>query len=166
MTMETGIEDFTIRFATEQDTGLILQFIKELADYEHMLDLVVATEELLRQNLFELKKAEVIIGEYKQQPVGFALFFHNFSTFLGRSGLYIEDLYIKPEMRGKGMGKALFIYLAQLAKERRCGRMEWWVLNWNEPSIKFYKHLGAQPMDDWTVYRLTGEALNILADGR
>lgn len=163
MVADTGIKDFSIRFGTRQDTGLILQFIKELADYEHMLDLVVANEGLLGEYLFEQKKAEVIIGEYKQQPVGFALFFHNFSTFLGRSGLYIEDLYVKPEMRGKGMGKGLLVYLAKLATERGCGRMEWWVLNWNEPSIKFYQHLGAKPMDDWTVYRLTGDALNQLA---
>lgn len=164
MTTATGIQDFTIRFATREDTALILKFIKELAEYEHMLDLVVATEEILEEYLFDQKKAEVIIGEYKQQPVGFALFFHNFSTFLGRSGIYIEDLFVNPEMRGNGMGKAILIWLAKLARERKCGRIEWWVLNWNEPSINFYRHIGAVPMDDWTVYRLTGDALVQLSE--
>jgi GNAT superfamily N-acetyltransferase len=164
MVIDTAIKDFTIRFGNRQDTALILQFIKELADYEHLLDMVVATEEILEDYLFEQKKAEVIICEYQQKPVGFALFFHNFSTFLGRSGLYIEDLYVRPEMRGQGMGKAILKYLAGLAKERGCGRMEWWVLNWNEPSIKFYQSLGAMPMDEWTVYRLTDEALDKLAN--
>jgi GNAT superfamily N-acetyltransferase len=163
MITDTGIMDFTIRFANRQDTALILRFIKELAQYEQMLDLVVANEETLEEYLFEQKKAEVVIAEFEQKPVGFALFFHNFSTFLGRSGLYLEDLYVTPEMRGRGMGKAIFKWLARLAKERKCGRFEWWCLDWNESSIQFYKHLGAIPMEDWTVYRLDGEALDRLA---
>ena len=128
-----------------------------------MEDQVVATEELLEEYLFSQKKAEVIIGEFKQEPVCFALFFHNFSTFLGKSGIYLEDLYVKPEMRGKGFGKHILSYLAKLAKERNCGRFEWWCLDWNEPSINFYKQMGAVPMDDWTVYRVHGEALDKLA---
>lgn len=160
MITDTGIKDFTIRFATETDTALILQFIKELADYEHMLDLVVATEDNLMEYLFRQKQAEVIIGEYNKQPVGFALFFHNFSTFLGKPGLYLEDLYIKPEMRQKGLGSAFLSFLARLAKERDYGRFEWWCLDWNEPSIAFYKRMGAKPMDEWTVYRLEGKELD------
>jgi GNAT superfamily N-acetyltransferase len=163
MLTDTGIKDFSIRFATKQDTALILQFIQELADYEHMLDQVVATVETLEDYLFVQNKAEVIIGEYQQKPVCFALFFHNFSTFLGRSGIYIEDLYVKPEMRGKGLGKAILSYFAKLAKERKCGRIEWWCLDWNEPSIRFYRQLGAQAMDEWTVYRLQGEEIDRLA---
>lgn len=160
MITNTGVKDFTIRFAEEKDTALILNFIRELADYEHMLDLVVATEDILADNLFKQKKAEVIIGEYQQEPVSFALFFHNFSTFLGKPGIYLEDLYVKPEMRGKGLGTAILSYLARLAKERNCGRFEWWCLDWNKPSIQFYKNIGAQPMDEWTVYRLEGEQLD------
>ncbi len=164
MITETNIKDFTIRTASKKDTPLILQFIKDLAEYEEMLELVVATEDILNEYLFTQKRAEVIIGEYQQQPVGFALYFYNFSTFLGRSGIYLEDLYVKPEMRGKGFGKAFFVYLAGLAKERKCGRLEWWCLDWNESSIRFYKRLGAIPMDEWTVFRLTGDALDHLAD--
>lgn len=160
MITDTGIQDFTIRFAKEKDVALILQFIKELADYEQMLDLVVATEEGLTEYLFRQKKAEVIIGEYQQEPVGFALFFHNFSTFLGKPGIYLEDLYVRPQMRGKGLGTAILTYLARLAKERNCGRFEWWCLDWNKPSIQFYKNMGAKAMDEWTVYRLEGEELN------
>jgi GNAT superfamily N-acetyltransferase len=166
MKERTQIEDFTIRFATREDTALILQFIIELADYEHMADQVVATEELLTQFLFDQKKAEVIIGDYQQKPVCFALFFHNFSTFLGRPGIYLEDLYVKPEMRGKGLGSTILSYLAQLARERGCGRLEWWCLNWNEPSIRFYKQKGAIPMDEWTVFRVNGEALDRLAESK
>ena len=154
MIPEVTIKDFKIRIAEPTDVGLILKFIKELADYERMLEDVVATEELLTEFIFQQKKAEVIIGEYQQKPVCFALFFHNFSTFLGRPGIYLEDLYVKPEMRGKGFGKALLAYLSTLATERGCGRVEWSCLDWNEPSIQFYKQLGAKPMDEWTVYRL------------
>lgn len=162
--INTKIENFTIRFAKEEDTKLILDFIKELADYEKLLKEVEATEEILKDSLFIQKKAEVIIGEYDGKPVGFALFFHNFSTFLGRPGLYLEDLYIRPELRNKGLGKIMLSYLGKLAMERNCGRLEWWCIDWNEPSIKFYKGLGAKPMDEWTVYRVTDSALIKLAN--
>ncbi len=161
--IETKLENFRIRFAERKDVPLILKFIKELAEYEKMLDEVVATEELLEESLFERRIAEVIIGEYQNKPVAFALFFHNFSTFLGRPGIYLEDLYVKPEMRGKGFGTAMLAYIAKLALERNCGRFEWSCLDWNEPAIQFYKNLGALPMDEWTVYRVHGEALNKLA---
>lgn len=160
---DTRLKDFKIRFAEEKDSPLILWFIKELADYEKMLPEVAATEEILREALFERKAAEVIIGEYQNQPAAFALFFHNFSTFLGRPGIYLEDLYVKPEMRGKGMGKMMLSFLARLAIERKCGRLEWWCLDWNKPSIAFYKRIGAVPMEDWTVYRVSDEALTKLA---
>lgn len=150
---------FAIRTATENDLSLILQFIKQLAEYEKFLHEVIATEEILRKSLFEQKMAEVVIGEEDGKPVGFALFFHNFSTFLGKPGIYLEDLYVKPEYRGKGYGKKLLSHLAKLALERDCGRLDWSCLDWNEPSIKFYKSLGALPMEDWTVFRLTGENL-------
>jgi GNAT superfamily N-acetyltransferase len=153
-----------IRFAKEQDTELILNFIKALADYEHMLDEVVATKELLHHWLFEEKKAEVLIGEVDNIPVGFALFFHNFSTFLGRAGIYLEDLYVLPEYRGNGFGKAFLKRLAEIAVKRGCGRLEWWCLDWNKPSIDFYLSLGAKPMDEWTVYRITGDTLTNLAE--
>ena len=161
--IDTNLNDFKLRFAELNDVSLILGFIKELADYEKMLHEVVATEEVLRESLFERKIAEVIIGEYKNKPVGYALFFHNFSTFLGRPGIYLEDLYVKPEMRGKGIGKIILSFLAKLAIDRKCGRLEWRCLDWNEPSVKFYKQLGAVPMDDWTVYRVYDEALDKLA---
>ena len=154
----------TFRFAEAADTPLILNFIRALAEYEKMADLVVADEALLGDQLFQKKNAEVIFAMEEGKEVGFALFFHNFSTFLGRSGLYLEDLYVLPEFRGKGYGKALLQKLAAIAVERGCGRMEWWCLDWNQPSIDFYKALGAEPMDDWTVYRLTGEALAKMAE--
>ena len=152
-----------IRFADEADTGLILHFIEELARYERMESEVVASEALLREWIFEKGKAEVLIGEWAGEPVGFALFFHNFSTFLGRAGLYLEDLYVKPEYRGQGYGKAILKKLAQIAVERGCGRLEWWCLDWNRPSIDFYLSLGAEPMSDWTVYRIAGDTLAALA---
>lgn len=152
-------EHFNIRFAVREDVPLILDFIKRLADYEHLLDEVIATEEILELWIFDKKKAEVIIAEEDGEPVGFALFFHNFSTFLGRSGIYLEDLFIIPEKRGNGYGKALLQKLAQIAADRGCGRLEWWCLDWNESSISFYKRLGAVAMDDWTVYRIAGERL-------
>ena len=158
------VEMLTFRSATEQDTGLVLQFIRALAEYEKMLDLVVADEALLEDQLFRKKNAEVIFAMEDGKEVGFALFFHNFSTFLGRSGLYLEDLYVFPECRGKGYGKALLRKLASLAVDRGCGRMEWWCLDWNQPSIDFYRSLGAEPMNEWTVYRLTGETLERLAN--
>ena len=151
------------RSANPEDAGLILQFIKELADYEQMLDQVVATEALLREWLFEKKKAEVLFVLHGREEVGFALFFHNFSTFLGRAGIYLEDLYVRPEYRGQGYGKALLQELARIAVERGCGRLEWWCLDWNRDSIAFYRSMGAQPMSDWTVYRLAEETLEGLA---
>ncbi|GHF22886.1 N-acetyltransferase [Kordiimonas sediminis] len=155
-----------IRPATIDDTGLIFQFIMDLATYENLEKEVVATEATLRESLFgDTPQAEVLIAEHQGKPVGFALFFHNFSTFLGRRGLYLEDLFVIPEARGIGAGKALLSALAKIARERGCGRMEWWVLDWNKPSIDFYKSLGAVPMDEWTVFRLTGDDLNRLADG-
>lgn len=162
--IKTKDEKFNLRFAKEKDVKLVLQFIRELAEYEKLLDQVVATEEVLRDSLFKRKVAEVIIGEYDREPIGFALFFHNFSTFLGQPGIYLEDLYIRPNMRGRGCGKTILSYLAKLALERGCGRLEWWCLDWNKPSIKFYKKLGAIPMDKWTVYRVTDNALHNLAE--
>ena len=157
------MEQLTFRYATERDCGVILGFIRELAIYEDMLDDVVATEELLREWIFEKKKAEVIFACVDEKEVGFALFFHNFSTFLGRAGLYLEDLFVLPEYRGKGYGKAILKRLAQIAVERDCGRLEWACLDWNRPSIDFYLSLGAVPMDEWTTYRVTGETLQKLA---
>ena len=151
------------RRAEEKDAALILHFIRELAAYEKLSDQVVATEELLREWIFEKKKAEVLFPMEEGEEVGFALFFHNFSTFLGRAGLYLEDLYISPEYRGKGYGKATLQKLAQIAVERGCGRLEWSCLDWNKPSIDFYLSLGAVPMEEWTVYRLTGDTLTQMA---
>lgn len=151
------------RFATEDDLTLILDFIRQLAEYEDMLDEVVATEELLNEWIFEKKVAEVIFALEDDVEVGFALFFHNFSTFLGKAGIYLEDLFVKPEYRGKGYGKGLIKKLASIAVERNCGRLEWWCLDWNKPSIDFYLSLGAEPMDEWTVYRITGDTLKRLA---
>ena len=158
------MEKLQFRYAKEGDTALILQFIKELADYEKMLDEVVATEEILKEWIFAKKKAEVIFVLENDVEVGFALFFHNFSTFLGRSGVYLEDLYVQPAYRGKGYGKGLLKKLAQIAVERGCGRLEWWCLDWNRPSIDFYRSMGAEPMDDWTVYRVAGDTLQKLAE--
>jgi GNAT superfamily N-acetyltransferase len=153
-----------IRPATEDDVPIILSLIRELAEYERLSHEVVATEGLLRESLFgERRGAEVLIACCKGAPAGFALFFHSFSTFLGRPGIYLEDLYVKPEFRGRGIGRALLTHLARLAEERGCGRLEWAVLDWNEPAIKLYKSIGAVPMDEWTVYRVTGEALETLA---
>lgn len=152
------------RFATRDDCALILSFIRELAAYEKMIDEVVATEELLEEWLFDKQKAEVVFALEDDREVGFALFFHNFSTFLGRAGIYLEDLYVLPEYRGKGYGKGLLKKLAQIAVERGCGRLEWWCLDWNRPSIDFYLALGAEPMSDWTTYRITGNTLIELAE--
>ena len=156
--------ELTFRFAEERDTPLILNFIKWLADYERMLDQVVADEATLADQLFRKKNAEVLFALEDGKEVGFALFFHNFSTFLGRSGLYLEDLYVRPDCRGKGYGKAILQKLASIAVERGCGRLEWWCLDWNKPSIDFYLSLGAEPMSGWTVYRLTGDTLKNLAE--
>lgn len=152
------------RNAQRNDVGLILQFIRELADYEKMLSEVVADESTLEEWIFDKQKAEVIFALEGEKEVGFALYFHNFSTFLGRAGIYLEDLYVKPEYRGKGYGKAILKKLASIAVERGCGRLEWWCLDWNKPSIDFYRSLGAEPMDDWTVYRIAGETLTNLAE--
>ncbi|MDR2070816.1 MAG: GNAT family N-acetyltransferase [Treponema sp.] len=157
-------DDAILRDAGEQDIPLILEFIRGLAEYEHLLDMVSATEDELTKYLFRDRMAEVLICEYQEKPAGFALYFHNFSTFLGRPGIYIEDLFVKPEYRGKGLGKALFARIAAIGVERNCGRLEWACLNWNEPSIKFYKSRGGQPLDEWTTYRITGEALKKLAE--
>jgi GNAT superfamily N-acetyltransferase len=160
------VSDLVLRSATEADTGLILKFITDLAVYERLDHTVVATEELLRTTLFgDRLYAEVILAEWKDEPAGFALYFHNYSTFLAKPGIYLEDLFVEPSLRGKGIGKALLKKLAELAVERNCGRLEWAVLDWNEPSIQFYKSLGAVLMSDWDVYRLTGDALNALATG-
>lgn len=154
-----------IRLATERDVPLLLAFIKALADYERLSNEVKATEERLRQTLFGAQPAaEALLAFEGTEPVGFALFFHNYSTFLGQRGLYLEDLFIKPEHRGKGYGKALLVKLAQIAKERECGRMEWAVLDWNTPAIEFYQKLGAVPMSEWTTFRLTGDAIARLAN--
>ena len=154
------------RYAERKDVPLILQFIKELADYEKMLDEVVADEETLEEWIFDKQKAEVIFAVADGTEVGFALFFHNFSTFLGRAGIYLEDLFVRPECRGKGYGKAILEKLAAIAVERKCGRLEWWCLDWNQPSIDFYLSLGAEPMSDWTVYRIAGDTLKELAGER
>lgn len=157
------MEQVSFRYAKREDTGTILTFIRELAQYEKLEQEVVATEELLEEWIFDKEKAEVIFAMEEETEVGFALFFHNFSTFLGRAGIYLEDLYVKPEYRGKGYGKKLLQKLASIAVERGCGRLEWWCLNWNEPSIEFYCSLGAEAMDEWTTYRITGETLKKLA---
>lgn len=154
----------TLRPATREDAGIILSFIRELAAYERMSDDVVATEELLCEWIFDKQKAEVIFALEDGVEVGFALFFHNFSTFLGRAGIYLEDLFVKEAYRGRGHGKALLCALARIARERGCGRLEWSCLDWNKPSIDFYLSLGANPMTEWSVYRATGDALNALAD--
>ena len=158
------MDNFTFRFAQREDCPLILDFIKALAEYERMSDQVVADEALLAEWIFDKHKAEVIFISEEGKELGFALFFHNFSTFLGRAGLYLEDLFVRPEHRGRGCGKALLKKLASIAAERGCGRFEWSCLDWNTPSIEFYKAMGAVPMEDWTVFRLSGEALKKLAE--
>ena len=161
--MIVSAETFSIREAVREDVPQILQFIRQLAEYEHLEKEVVATEALLEEWLFDKQKAEVLIAQQGTTPVGFALYFHNFSTFLGRAGIYLEDLFVLQEYRGRGYGKALLRRLAQIALERGCGRLEWSCLDWNQPSIDFYRSLGAVPMSDWTVYRLTGETLDQMA---
>ena len=157
-------ELFEIKKTTRDDIPLIFSFIKELAEYERLSHEVVATEETLTKMLFGNKPyAEVVIGYLNNSPASFAIYFHNFSTFLARPGLYLEDLFVKPEFRGQGLGQKMFVYLAQIAKDRQCGRLEWSVLDWNELAISFYKRMGAKAMDEWTVYRATGKALEDLA---
>ncbi|MGI6414141.1 MAG: GNAT family N-acetyltransferase [Thermoguttaceae bacterium] len=166
MMHKTWLADFSIRDASADDVPLILSFIRELAEYEKRSSEVVANETVIRQNLFgERRFAEVIIGEFRNDPVSFAVFFHNFSTFLGKPGIYLEDLYVQPGMRGLGVGKTMLSYLANLALERDCGRLEWSVLGWNQPALKFYNSIGAEPMSEWTVQRITGDSLISLAKG-
>ena len=154
----------TIEPARESDVSQILSFIRELAEYEKLAHEVEATEDGLRRTLFgERAYAETVVARYGGEPAGFALFFHNYSTFLGKPGIYLEDLFVRPDFRGKGIGKALLVHLARLAKQRNCGRVEWWVLDWNEPAIEFYKDLNAVPMDEWTVFRLDAEGIGALA---
>ena len=153
----------TFRYAVRKDIPLILQFIRDLAEYEKLLDEVVADEATLEEWIFDQKKAEVIFAMKEGKEIGFALFFHNFSTFLGRAGLYLEDLFVLPEYRGKGYGKQILQKLAAIAMQRKCGRLEWWCLDWNQSSIDFYLSLGAEPMSDWTVYRISGDTLQDLA---
>jgi GNAT superfamily N-acetyltransferase len=156
--------DFNISPATIADVPLILSLIKELAEYERLSHMVVATEDMLREQLFGAQpRAQVVIAREKKIPVGFALFFWNFSTFLGKPGLYLEDLFVRPEFRAKGYGKSLLLHLSGIAKQRGCGRFEWSVLDWNEPAIKFYESLGAVNMPEWNLYRVTGDALDNLA---
>lgn len=163
--ISTKIPDLTLRFAKEMDCELILGLIKGLAEYEKLSHEVVTNADTLRESLFNGRQvAEVVIAEYDGISVGFALFFHNFSTFLGKPGLYLEDLFVKPEYRGKGVGQVLLAFLGKLAKERNCGRLEWAVLDWNEPAIKFYQMLGAGPLDEWTVYRIAGKGLDELSN--
>lgn len=157
------MSDLTFRYADRNDVALILQFIRNLAEYENMLDEVIADEALLEEWIFDKQKAEVIFAVVDGREVGFALFFHNFSTFLGRAGIYLEDLFVLPEYRGCGYGKGLLRKLASIAVERNCGRLEWSCLDWNQPSIDFYLSLGATPMDEWTTYRLAGDTLHALA---
>ena len=157
-------KQLAFRFATEKDVPLILKFIKGIAEYEKMLDEVETTEELLHEYLFEKQRAEVIFAIVDNVEVGFALFFHNFSTFVGKSGLYLEDIFVWPQYRGKGYGKAIFKQLVKIANERDCGRMKWVCLNWNRPSIDFYLSLNAKPLDEWTTYRLDKEGLKALAE--
>ena len=156
--------ELSITIATEKDVPQILVFIRALAEYERLADSVVATEESLRATLFGPRPyAECVIARFEGEPAGFALFFHNYSTFLGRPGVYLEDLFVNPKFRGKGVGRALLRYLARVAVDRNCGRLEWSVLDWNSPAIGFYKSLGAEPLEDWTIFRLKGEALSRLA---
>ncbi|MCH7673295.1 MAG: GNAT family N-acetyltransferase [Proteobacteria bacterium] len=164
MKIETALTDFSIRNSNADDCPLILQFIKDLAEFEKLSHEVVATPQILQESLFgERPYAEVLIGEYRAAPVAYALYFHNLSTFTGRPGIYLEDLYVRPEMRGKGFGKSMLSYIAKLAVERNCTRVEWSVLDWNQPAIQFYRSIGAIPLDEWTVQRLHGEALSNFA---
>jgi GNAT superfamily N-acetyltransferase len=159
-------ENIILRPAEENDTGILLDFIKKLASYEKKTDEVIATESDLECVLFRMKIAEAIIAELDGEAAGFAIFFYNFSTFIGKPGIYIEDLFVNPEVRGKGIGKALLSYIARLAIKRKCCRLEWSVLHWNEPSINFYKKLGAEPKDEWVGYKLSGKSLKKIADMR
>lgn len=162
--LQSAMPGFGVRYATQQDAALVLTFIKGLAEYEKMADQVEATEEGLRAALFERHEAEVIFGEVDGEAVAFALFFHNFSTFVGRANLYLEDLFVKPEHRGKGYGGEMFRCLARIAVQRGCRRLDWWCLDWNVSAVSFYKKMGAVPMDEWTTFRLQDAALQNLAN--
>jgi GNAT superfamily N-acetyltransferase len=165
--MKARHDNFQIRNATQVDVPIILALIKELANYERAPEAVTANEERIRDVLFgEKPRAEVLLAFEGDNPVGFAVFFHNFSTWLGKPGLYLEDLFVRPESRGRGYGRALLVHLAKIARDRDCGRMEWAVLDWNDPAIQFYLKLGAKPMDEWTVFRLTGDEIAGLAESR
>jgi GNAT superfamily N-acetyltransferase len=153
-----------LRFAEKKDIAVILEFIRGLAEYEHLSDIVKINEADLKNYLFKKKLIEVVIGEYDKTPAGFALFFNTFSTFLGKPGIFIEDIFVKPEFRGKGLGKQFFNFLAKIAVERNCGRLEWSCLDWNKPSIEFYKKQGARPLDEWTTYRITEDGIKKLAE--
>jgi len=156
-------EHILLRFAEGKDIVIIMEFIRGLAEYEHLLDTVEIKEEDLKIYLFEKKLIEVVIGEYDGTPAGFALFFYNFSTFVGRPGIFIEDIFVKPEFRGRGLGKIFFSFIAKIAVERNCGRLEWSCLDWNKPSIEFYRKQGARPLDEWTTYRITGDGIKKLS---
>jgi GNAT superfamily N-acetyltransferase len=161
--IKTRIDGFTIRFGEEKDAGIIYNLVKELAEYEKLLDSLEVTEELLKETRFHRGVVEAIIGEYKHKPVAYAIFFHTFSSFTGRIGIFIEDLYVKPQMRRKGLGEIMFSFIAKLAMERKCGRLEWSCLDWNKPSIAFYKKMEAVALDEWTTYRLAGRNLEKVA---
>jgi GNAT superfamily N-acetyltransferase len=161
--IKTKIPELSLRFAQETDAELILELIRALAEFEKLSHEMVADADTLRRSLFDRRVAEVLIAEYGEAPAGFALFFHNFSTFLAKPGIYLEDLFIKPEFRGKGIGREMLAFLAKLAVERDCGRLEWAVLHWNRRAIDFYRRLDAQPLNEWTVYRLAGRALQDLS---
>ena len=161
---ETQIQGIKIRFAEEKDAQTIFEMIKELAEYEKLQNEVEATEELIREELFKHKVAEALVGEFEGQAVGYAIFFKNFSSFRGKAGIYIEDIYVKPQLRKKGFGRSFFSFIAQLAVERKCGGLEWTCLDWNAPSIAFYKKMGAKPLQKWTVYQIAGKDLAKLAE--
>lgn len=161
---DTKIEDLGIRFVEEGEAGLVLSFIEAIAEYEKMSDCVIATEEGLNQAIFENHDCNVLIVEYKGEPIGFALYFHTFSTFMGRTNMYLEDIFINENMRGKGIGKEIFRILTVIALEEGCPRFEWVCLNWNEPSINFYKSMGAFPMSDWTTWRVTTEEMKKIVE--
>lgn len=164
MYIQTNIDNLRLKKAKIEDTGLILDLIKEIATYEKMIDQVVATEESLKESIFNKKEAEVLLVELNKEVIGYVLYFFNYSTFIGRGGFYLEDIYIKEQYRKNGYGKAIFKVLGKIAYENGCERMEWACLNWNKPSIEFYKSLGAVGMDEWTVYRLTRDKIKALAE--
>lgn len=163
--IKTKIEGFTIRFAERKDSEIIYNLIRELAEYEKLLDRLEVTKELLKESLFQSSVAETLIGEYQQKPVAYAIFFYSFSSFTGRIGIYIEDLYVKPQFRRRGLGEAMFSFIAKLAVEEKCGRLEWSCLIWNKPAIAFYERMGAVVLDEWKMYRLTGRNIEKAAEG-